>query len=214
LISAAVRLARRGELFVFRDRTLYMYVAQPVREGVFLTSSDKNGFIAAIEKAHGQRLRRFLALKLRHRVADVPDIVQEVFLRLLRIQHHETIRSPESYLFTIAFHVLQQHAMRLSAVPESVEITALVDQMELASDTDPLQQAETQQRLDELQSVISQLPPKAQAVLLLHVRDGYSLDEIASQLGFSRSSAAKYLAKSLLHCRQDLERRTRKEPAR
>lgn len=172
-----------------------------------MTSSDKQAFVAEIEKQHGQRLRRFLASKLRHRAADVPDLVQEVFLRLLRVDHHETIRSSEAYLFTIAFHVLHQHVMRRSAVPETVEITALIDQMESVSATDPLDQVETQQQIEELHGALRQLSPKARAVLLLHRRDGYSLDEIADRLGFSRANAAKYLAKALVHCRQHMQER-------
>jgi RNA polymerase sigma factor (sigma-70 family) len=57
-----------------------------------------------------------------------------------------------------------------------------------------------------LQGALEQLSPKAQAVLLLHRRDGYSLGEIAAQLGVSRAMAAKYLSKALLHCRQRLEK--------
>jgi len=174
-----------------------------VNPGNTLSQTDKRTFIAELEKQHGQRLRRFLTARLR-RTADVPDLVQEIYLRLLRIDHHETIRSSEAYLFTIAFHVLHQHLLRRSAMPEAVEITTLIDQMESAPCTDPLSQAETQQQLEELQSALSQLSPKAQAVLLLHRRDGYSLQEIANQLGFSRANAAKYLAKALLHCRQQM----------
>ncbi|HEY5756446.1 MAG TPA: RNA polymerase sigma factor [Steroidobacter sp.] len=172
-----------------------------------MVSSDKKAFVAEIEKQHGQRLRRFLASRLRYGTADVPDLVQEVFLRLLRIERHETIRSSEAYLFTVAFHVLHQHLMRRSAAPEAVEITTLIDQMEAAPDADPANCAETAQQLEDLQQALGQLPPKAQAVLLLHRRDGYSLEEIADQLGFSRANAAKYLAKALLHCRQHLRER-------
>lgn len=172
-----------------------------------MTLSDKNTFVAEIEKQHGQRLRRFLASRLRTGTADVPDLVQEVFLRLLRIDRHETIRSSEAYLFTVAFHVLHQHLMRRSAAPEAIELTTLIDQMESTPDTDPANQTETQQQLEDLQRALGQLSPKAQAVLLLHRRDGYSLEEIADQLGFSRANAAKYLAKALLHCRQQMQER-------
>jgi RNA polymerase sigma factor (sigma-70 family) len=172
-----------------------------------LTSNDNQAFVAGIEKQHGQRLRRFLASRLRHGTADVPDLAQEVFLRLLRIERHETIRSSEAYLFTVAFHVLHQHIMRRSAAPETVEITTLMDQMEATPDADPANRADTAQQLEDLQRALRQLPPKAQAVLLLHRRDGYSLEEIADQLGFSRANAAKYLAKALLHCRQHLQER-------
>lgn len=172
-----------------------------------MTSTDKKAFVAEIEKQHGRRLRRFLASRLRYGTADVPDLVQEVFLRLLRIDRHETIRSSEAYLFTVAFHVLHQHLMRRAAAPEAVEITTLIDQMEATPDADPANRAETAQQLEDLQHALGQLPPKAQAVLLLHRRDGYSLEEIADQLGFSRANAAKYLAKALLHCRQHLQER-------
>jgi RNA polymerase sigma factor (sigma-70 family) len=131
-------------------------------------------------------------------------LAQEVFLRLLRIDHHETIRSSEAYLYTIAFHVLHQHVLRRSAMPEAVEISALINELESAPGSDPATQCETRQQLDELQGALQQLSPKAQAVLLLHRRDGYSLEEIGAQLGFSRAMAAKYLSKALLHCRQRL----------
>ena len=169
--------------------------------------SEKQAFVADLERQHGQRLRRFLASRLRHGAADVEDLVQEVFLRLLRIDRHETIRSSESYLFMVAFHVLHQHLLRRAAAPEAVEITALINEMEAAPADDPARQAETHEQLQDLQGALRQLSPKAQAVLLLHRRDGYSLKEIAEQLGFSRANAAKYLSKALLHCRQYLQDR-------
>jgi RNA polymerase sigma factor (sigma-70 family) len=106
----------------------------------------------------------------------------------------------------VAFHVLHQHVLRRAAMPEAVEITALIDQLESAPGSDPVAQSETQQQLEELQGALQQLSPKAQAVLLLHRRDGYSLEEIGAQLGFSRAMAAKYLSKALLHCRQHLRK--------
>lgn len=172
--------------------------------GPNLTAPDKKTFVAELEKEHGQRLRRFLASKLRHRIDDAPDLAQEIFLRFLRINRHESIRSPEAYLYTVAFHVLHQDIMRRAEAPEAVEITALIDQMESEDHADPLAQAETQEQLEELQEALDQLSPKARTVLILHRRDGMTLEEIATQLGFSRANAAKYLAKALVHCRQHL----------
>ena len=170
-----------------------------------MEQGDKQAFVADIERQHGQRLRRFLASRLRHRLADVPDLVQEVFLRLLRIDHLETIRSTEAYLFTVAFHVLHQHVLRRAAMPEGVEISVLINEMESAPEDDPAMQAERQEQLEELQHALHELSPKAQAVLLLHRRDGYSLEEIGTKLGISRAMAAKYLSKALLHCRLRLQ---------
>lgn len=193
-------------VFTFARPKLFM-LWDSLSRGDDLALNDKQAFVADIEKQHGQRLRRFLASRLRHSAADVQDVVQEIFLRLLRIDHHETIRSSEAYLYTVAFHVLHQHALRRSAMPEAVEITALINEMESAPQTNPLTHAETQQQLEQLQEALQQLSPKAQAVLLLHRRDGYSLAEIGARLGVSRAMAAKYLSKALLHCRQALQKK-------
>jgi RNA polymerase sigma factor (sigma-70 family) len=173
-----------------------------------VTRGDKQAFVADLERRHGGRLRRFLASQLRYAAADVPDLFQEIFLRLLRIDDHESIRSSEAYLFTVAFHVLHQYRMRRAAMPDVVDIGVLVEEMESPPENDPVTRAQTQQQLRDLQDALEQLSPKAQAVLLLHRRDGYSLEEIGVCLGISRAMAAKYLGKALLHCRKTLKERS------
>jgi RNA polymerase sigma-70 factor (ECF subfamily) len=168
-----------------------------------LSVDDKRAFVTAIEKQHGRRLRRFLAVRLRNAAADLPDLVQEVFLRLLRIERHETIRSPEAYLFTVASHVLHQHTLRESATRHGVEIDQALVESE-TPESDPAAQADTQQRVERLNRALDQLSPKAHAALILHRRDGFSIEEIGAQLGVSRNVAKKHLAKALAHCRLKL----------
>ncbi len=78
-------------------------------------------FVTVIEKIHGRALRRFLAVCMRRAAADIPDLVQEVFLRLLRIADHESIRSPQAYLYTVASHVLHQYLLRQAVVTEPLD---------------------------------------------------------------------------------------------
>src|SRR5690606_16377622 len=130
-----------------------------------------------VEKEHGRSLRRFLASRLRNTAADLPDLVQEVFLRLMRIEHYETIRSPEAYLITIASHLIHQHALRRAASPRPVEINEALAELQSAAEQDPAARAETQQRIDALAAALAQLSPKARATLILNRRDGYSLEE-------------------------------------
>jgi len=163
-------------------------------------ADDKKAFVSTLERRHGKSLRRYLASRLRYRLAEVPDLVQEVFLRLLRINQHETIRSPEAYLITIATHVLHQHAMREAATPEALDLTELEDQ--LIAHQDPAEQSHTQQRIRKLERALSQLSPKARTALILHRRDGYSVEEIGRELNVSRAMAKKYLAQALAHCRK------------
>jgi RNA polymerase sigma-70 factor (ECF subfamily) len=84
--------------------------------GAALPTVDKTSFVAAIAVQYGRRLRRFLSVRLR-KVQDVPELAQEVFLRLIRVDKHEAIRNPEAYLFTVASHVIHQHALRRTQSP-------------------------------------------------------------------------------------------------
>ena len=94
-----------------------------------MSSADRKAFVAELERQHGERLRRFIASRLRHRTADVPDLVQEVYLRLLRMRQHETIRSSEAYLFTVAFQhvrrVLFAAGKRLKSTGKSCRMTPI-----------------------------------------------------------------------------------------
>lgn len=165
---------------------------------------DAQTLVAGLVATHGGQLRRFLLARVRN-VADVPDIVQEVYLRMLRVPNVESIRSPEAYLFTVAQHVVQQHTLRSSAVPAAIELTRVLDTSRAASDTDPVLEVDAQQCLEQLQGALDRLSPKARATFMLHRRDGLSFDEIGERLGISRPMAKKYLMKALMQFRQRLE---------
>lgn len=165
-----------------------------------MPQQSRKSFVASLAAEYGDRLRRFLFTRARNS-ADVPDLAQEVFLRLMRIEQHEIIRSPEAYLFTVASHVAHQHTLRESNAPQAVDITEVFPELQVSPSDDPLERAETSQRVRNLKHVLDQLPPKLVTTLLLHRFDGLSIEEIASQLGVARITAAKYLAQALLHCR-------------
>ena len=160
-----------------------------------------------MEGTHGQRLRRYLAVRLRNAAADVPDLMQEIFLRLLRIENHESIRNPQAYLYTIASHVLHQHTLKRAATPEAVDITDLAAEIEAIADGDPAEQIEMEQRFEELGRELQKLSPKAYATLVMHRRDGVPLKEVAVRLGVSYTMAKRYLARALSYCEQRLEDR-------
>jgi RNA polymerase sigma factor (sigma-70 family) len=161
-------------------------------------------FVSAIATRYGLRLRRFFSLRLRNAV-DAPDLAQEVFLRLMRVDHYESIRSPEAYLFTVASHVLHQHNLRQSAMPASLDISQVFAELQLSSGDDPLERSDGQQRLQGIARVLAQLPPKVSTALLLHRFGGLTIDEIGRELGVSRPAAKKYLARALTECRDALE---------
>jgi len=168
-----------------------------------LGEPDPQEFVASLVASHGEQLRRFLLTRVR-RFADVPDIAQEIYLRMLRVPNIESVRSPEAYLFTVAQHVVHQHTLKQSAAPPSAELARMLTSRQHASD--PAMEVHAHQCLEQLQSTLDQLSPKVRATFLMSRRDGLSFDEIAECLGTTRPMVKKYLMKALIHFRQQLEK--------
>jgi RNA polymerase sigma factor (sigma-70 family) len=174
------------------------------REGARLGLEAKHALVEELATKHGEQLRRFLRPRVRN-VADVPDIIQEVFLRLLRVSNHETIRAPEAYIFTIARHVAQQHSLKSAARTECEDLDEMLAELRTATETDPALEVSAQQCVEELDATLRRLAPNIQATFLLYRRDGLSMDEISARLGISRPMAKKYLVKALVAFRKRLE---------
>jgi RNA polymerase sigma factor (sigma-70 family) len=148
-----------------------------------LKLDDKQAFVTDIATKHGRRLRRYLAARLRN-AADVSDLVQEVFLRLMRVQQHESIRNPEAYVMTVAGHVLHQHALRNAAAPKSLSAVDVLLDLRTAIETDPVAQLDAQRRLARLDLALEQLAPNVHATFVLHRRDGMTLERSQSSLAY------------------------------
>jgi RNA polymerase sigma factor (sigma-70 family) len=181
------------------------YIAPKLNKLTRSGVDDPQTWVADLAISHGAQLRGFLSARVRN-VADLPDIAQEVYLRMLRIPNIESIRSPEAYLFAVAQHVVQQHAWRQIATPPSVELTQLFDVPSTSLDVDPVLATDAAQCVEQLQDAIEELSPKVRATFLLHRRDGLSFEDIGARLGISRPMVKKNLMKALMHFRQRLER--------
>jgi RNA polymerase sigma factor (sigma-70 family) len=167
--------------------------------------SERQALVAELAAQHGQTLRRYLSDRIRNR-ADVPDLAQEVYLRLLRVGKNTDIHSAEAYLFTVATNLVYEHTVRQSAAPTVVAFDDVASELYTADEADPAEQAVTQQRFDALERAIGRLTPKTRTALLLHRREGMTLGEIGEQLVISRNVVKKHLAKALLYCRNNLRK--------
>ncbi len=147
-------------------------------------------------------LRKFLRGRVRN-TADIPDIIQEAFLRLLRVPNIETIRAPDAYIFTIAYHVAQQHELRLAST-RTVELDHFLDELVAETDSDPELQLDAQECVGMLDAALRELPLKIRCTFFFYRCDGLSMDEISQRLGISRATAKKYLAYALVHLRKRL----------
>src|SRR3979411_2148438 len=146
-------------------------------------------FVSAMERTHSRAVRSFLATRMRHASADVPDLVQEVFLRLLRVPDHETIRNPQAYLYTIAGHVLHQYTLGRALVAEPIDPADIAVELGASLDSDPATAVELEQRFELIGKDLEQLSPRAYTTLMMFRCEGATLTEIGKRLGVSRVMA-------------------------
>ena len=167
-----------------------------------MVNSHNSRFVAALALRYGRGLRRFLSVHLRN-VQDVPDLAQEVYLRLLRVSHQEAIRNPEAYLFTVAGHVVRQHLLRQATAAPVVDITEEISELTVPAGEEPQAKVDNSQRVEQFQKeILERLPPRAAAALVLHRIRGYTVQETASAMGISRETAKQYLADAAKRCRK------------
>lgn len=157
---------------------------------------------------HGRPLLRFFVSRLPD-AAEAPDMVQEVYLRLLRLNRPDLIQSPEAYLYTIAANIAREQRLKSAvraphiALDDAPAATLPADADPFAPAT-PERAAASADRLERLQAVLMQLSPKARACLVWHRRDGLTYKEIGARLGISTNMVKKYLSQAVAHCHQRL----------
>jgi RNA polymerase sigma-70 factor (ECF subfamily) len=154
----------------------------------------------AVIASQAERVERFLRSKLAN-PADAQDLAQEAYLRLLRVRDPKLIEDPVAYLFRIARNLVGELYTKLPPAAESL------DDVELADNGATVEgKVEHGQQMDRLTEVLSHLAPKCRAALILHRRDGMTVDEIAVELKLSRGMVKKHLAQGLARCRARLRR--------
>jgi RNA polymerase sigma-70 factor (ECF subfamily) len=153
---------------------------------------------------HRSALQAFFYRRL-HAKADAPDLVQEVYLRMLRVNDPAAILNPEAYLFTVAGNLMKENAMADRRTAASLRIEDA--EFSAQTDTPGFDVAlDNTRRVARLQVVLKELSPKCCAAVLLQYRQGLSYKEIAERLEISPSMVKKYLSQALNHCRRRMAR--------
>jgi len=146
-------------------------------------------------------LRRFLIGKTALPVADLDDVSQEVFLRLLRYGQTELVEQPQAYLFKIASNVAAEWSMRArSRHPHDSNWLANLIVEDL-----PEEDAARESLQREIERAINTLSPRYREVLKLQFAEGLGHSEIAARLGTSPRSVKRYIRKSYEKLRVELE---------
>jgi RNA polymerase sigma factor (sigma-70 family) len=145
-------------------------------------------------------LRKFLIGQGAVPAADVNDVAQEVFLRLLRYDRAELVDYPQAYLFKMAANVANEWAIRsrLRRPHDSKWLSPL-----LAEDSPELDVARAEVQA-EIARALNTLTARQRAVLKLQFGEGASRAEIAQRLGSTERVVKRDLMKSYEKLRVEL----------
>jgi RNA polymerase sigma factor (sigma-70 family) len=146
-----------------------------------------------------RQLQRFLAKRLPSE-ADTQDLVQEVYLRLLRFDGTELVRHPQAYLCKIAAHVACE--WQLEARHSKPHSSDMLDELIVEDSLD--ESVDLERRRERLRHALKRLPPNMRTALVLQYRDGLSHEEIARQMNASLRSVRRYVEEGYVRLRQHM----------
>jgi len=167
--------------------------------------SFKSRFIERLFTEYGGAMQAFFRRRVRTKL-DAADLTQELYLRILRVREAEVILNPEAYLFTVASHLLKEHAVLERRRGYSVDLADTGSEPELVDPPRFEQELDQAARVRRLQQVLSQLSPRCQAVVWMAYQHEMSYQEIGTELGISANTVKKNLVHALAHCRQRMVR--------
>lgn len=145
-------------------------------------------------------LFQFLRQRARSPV-DIEDLAQETYLRLLRAPDLSEVRNPQAYLLQVARHVMLEWR-GLKVPPERF---VPLEEESLVDESAPELELEAQMAQLRVEQALQEVSPVVRAVLLLRLRDDWSPQQIAQQLGLTDRQVKRYLARGYDHLRARLE---------
>lgn len=146
-------------------------------------------------------LRRFLIGRSAVPAADLDDVAQEVFLRLMRYDRTELIEHPQAYLYKMAANVAAEWTLRGRHV-QPLEAQWLAGRPTADQAEDPAGRLEVQQ---EIECALLTLSPRQREVLRLQFFEDLSRIQIAERLGTTERSVKRILMKSYEKLRDQLD---------
>lgn len=165
--------------------------------------SHRNALIEALARSYGPALARFFERRV-ERKSDVPDLVQDVFLRLSRLGGISGIEKPESYIFRTALSALKDRARR-GNVRHADRHEPFDELAHGGSDFSPARVLEGREAVAHLERALRSLPERTRDVFVLRMFEEQKVADIARVLGISTRATEKHYAKALAHVALALE---------
>lgn len=153
-------------------------------------------------------IRNFFLRRLYPHRQDAEDLAQEVWERLLQQKRQVKVDDPKNYLFGVARHTLaafltrRKRRRRLMGV--CLELDDRTQEVQLANGERDI--VDELVMTEQVNGLLMQLPPAFREVLLAHEAHGFSYEEVAAKLGFSKFTVEIYLKQAKAKLREGREK--------
>lgn len=155
--------------------------------------------------AHDSSLKSYVRSSFPH-LRDIDDVVQESYLRLLRVHATRPIHYGKAFLFTIARNVAinllhRQKKSPLIAVADLAAISVIDEKADVHEATF------SKEEITLLAQGIDALPPRCREVFILRRIQGVPQKEIAARLGISEQTVQNQVQRGVKQCTEFFRRR-------
>jgi len=180
-----------------------MNKSSPMTEG----KTEQVGGSALAEEAGP--VRRRLTRYFRRRIgnhAEIEDMVQDVFARMVARESPEPIECLDGYVLKTAFSVLADQA-RLGASHGAGCHVPFDSELHGEGEIDPQRVLSVQEELHAATACLLSLPERTRTVFILRRLEGQQYRYIARHLGISVSAVEKHMVRAIQHLSLEIEKR-------
>ncbi len=154
--------------------------------------------IALLSRQFRPALRRFFSKRVKEQ-HDIEDLVQDVFVRLVRKVQADGSQIVAGYVFQTAQSVLndwlRKRQVRQSSAHEQIE----VELPNLEDDATPERDLAGKQSLASATAAVLELPEVTRTIFLLRRLEGMRYADIAKRLQMPMSTVEKHMARAVAH---------------
>lgn len=158
---------------------------------------DKPSFLDTLFRRYACEVRSFM----RRRVGpqDAEDLVQDVYLRLLRRGDLDALQNPRSFLHTTANSVAADHYDKIQ-VRARHSIPGIDPDSRCSAEPALESTIAAAEQLDRIWAALSELPAPCRYVFLLNRIDGLTHVEVAQRLSISEKTVERYIKRAVDCC--------------
>jgi RNA polymerase sigma-70 factor (ECF subfamily) len=129
---------------------------------------------------------------------DIDDLVQEVFLRIVRRGHCDQLEHLDGYIFQTASSVLKDRGRRRKARLSDQHVTFEPD-LHAGTEIGPDRVLLSRESLESVGIILMELPETTRRVFVLRRLEGLAYREIALRLRLSVSAVEKHMLRAVRH---------------